>query len=150
MGCSSLNNCNYHGVCTTPAVCHCYDGYGSATDIATYKSPDCSKRGCPAGKAWFDIPTTATGGHAQAECSNKGVCDRSAGTCICFDGFGGDACQRMLCPSNDGKICSGHGRCVSMNRAATLADAFPLSPATTYDNNEGSTTWDQNMIYGCV
>jgi hypothetical protein len=148
--CSSLNNCNFHGVCTTPAVCHCYDGYGSVADIASYKAPDCSQRVCPAGKAWVDIPTAATVAHAQQECSNKGVCDRSSGKCLCFDGFGGDACQRMVCPTNDGSLCSGHGRCVSMSRAATLPDAMPLSDVTTYEGSIGTTTWDQDMIFGCV
>ena len=46
-GCS--NNCNGHGTCDTSGgtptyKCTCYDGWGSDSDIADYKSPDCSTR----------------------------------------------------------------------------------------------------------
>lgn len=34
------------------------------------------------------------------ECSNNGVCDRSMGTCRCFRGFRGDACQRRTYPQS--------------------------------------------------
>jgi hypothetical protein len=47
--CSHLSDCSGHGQCVSSNgrfVCQCYDTYGSATDIATYKSPDCSKREC--------------------------------------------------------------------------------------------------------
>lgn len=142
-----FNYCNGHGVCNgASSTCNCYEGYGAASDITLYRAPDCSSRTCPAGKAWADIPTSSTTAHALAECSSRGLCDRSSGTCKCFAGFGGDACQRMNCPND----CSGHGQCVSMSQMAEMSDAFPLNNNTYYEGFEGSTTWDENMIFGCV
>lgn len=45
--------------------------------------------------------------HHNAECSNKGFCDKLTGTCTCFAGYTGAACQRVYCPND----CSGHGIC---------------------------------------
>lgn len=126
--CSSLNYCNGHGKCfSSTSKCQCYDGWGSDTDISYYKTPDCSKRVCPAGKAWADIPTISSSSdvtaHALMECSNRGKCNRETGQCSCFPGFEGNACQRMSCPNN----CSGHGQCLSIRQLARMDDAFPLS-----------------------
>lgn len=149
--CAMHNNCQGHGTCTASTkTCTCYEGWGASTDITTYKAADCSLRTCPAGKAWVDIPTATNTAHAQAECSNKGTCDRTSGKCTCFEGFTGDACQRLSCPSTNTDECSGHGRCMSMKRLASQTDALPLSAATTYTGAEETTTWDENKIYGCV
>jgi hypothetical protein len=147
--CSIHNDCNGHGQCYPPQSCKCFDGYGSDADIAFYKAPDCSKRVCPAGPAWADPATTATKAHALAECADKGHCDRSTGKCSCFDGFTGDACERLECPTSiAGLECSGHGVCVNMKQQATMTNALPLSPITTY--TYGETTWDFESMYGCV
>jgi hypothetical protein len=150
--CSPHNHCNGHGTCYPPVQCKCFDGYGSDADLTIYRSPDCSKRVCPAGKSWADVPTTATTAHALAECSDKGMCDRTSGKCACFPGFTGDACQRLACPTSKvGQECSGHGRCQSMKVMATMTNALPLSAATTYTGAEATTTWDEEMSYGwCV
>jgi len=149
--CVMHNNCNGHGECqSSTKTCSCYDGYGSATDVADYKSPDCSLRVCPSGKSWVDVPQSATSAHAETECSNKGTCNRGTGLCTCFSGFSGDSCQRMTCASTTSAECSGHGKCVSMKRAATMSAAFPLSAATTYTGAEATTTWDEDKIFGCV
>lgn len=133
--CWFLGDCNGHGDCNTAtATCSCYTGWGAATDIATYKAPDCSLRTCiitvhaliprvgdlsagmmacglngtcppkallcgfagtcPSGPAWVDVPSAAYVAHANAECSARGLCDRTLGQCRCFIGFEGDACQR--------------------------------------------------------
>jgi hypothetical protein len=102
---------------------------------------------CPHDRAWVDVPTGEYTAHANAECSNKGICDPMTGFCTCFPGFTGNACQRKQCPSD----CSGHGRCVSMREMATLPHALPLSAAEVkYEGYEDTITWDQDKIYGCV
>jgi len=147
--CAIHNECNGHGQCFPPQQCKCFDGYGSASDISFYKAPDCSKRVCPPGPAWADAATTATAAHALAECSDKGLCDRSTGKCACFDGFAGDSCERLSCPTAmAGYECSGHGVCVSIRQQAAMTNALPLSPITTY--TYGEATWDFDSAYGCV
>merc|ERR1719409_2668984 len=58
------------------------------------------------------------------ECSNKGICDRKAGVCECFDGYEGTACVRASCPND----CSGHGTCETIKELAEMK---------TYDTNAG-------------
>ena len=145
--CVDQNYCNGHGTCLeSSSRCECFDGWGSSADVAVYKVHDCSQRTCPSGKAWFDLPSDVTTAHALAECSNKGICDRKSGSCNCFSGFTGDACQRRVCPND----CSGHGRCVSIKRLATMGNAWPLSPKTTYTGSDDTTRWDQDKVFGCV
>jgi hypothetical protein len=43
--CFHLGDCNGHGTCNSAtSTCVCDDGWGSASDIAIYKAPDCSQR----------------------------------------------------------------------------------------------------------
>lgn len=145
--CASQNFCNGHGTCqNTTSTCVCYDGWGSSNDVAFYKAPDCSLRTCPSDRAWADIPSSPTTAHAIMECSNRGVCNRQTGTCTCFEGFTGAACQRTKCPND----CSGHGVCVSLKQMARMSNALPLAPNTYYEAAEDGSTWDEDMIYGCV
>ena len=53
--------------------------------------------------------------HEYAECSAKGLCDRKSGTCECFTGYEGSACQRTTCPND----CNGHGTCESIREVGT-------------------------------
>ena len=53
---------------------------------------------------------------SQAECSGAGICDYKTGTCECFDGYFGNACQRSSCPND----CSGHGTCESIKELAEM------------------------------
>ncbi|KAG9408158.1 hypothetical protein AC1031_021406 [Aphanomyces cochlioides] len=95
--CNALNDCNGHGICNTQTkVCSCVDGWGSANDISTRKSADCSQRICPSGPSWSSVPTGATTAHAVSECSDMGICDPATGQCKCFPGFVGAACERSL------------------------------------------------------
>lgn len=145
--CSMLKDCNGHGTCNNAtSVCNCNDGYGSTTDISSYKAPDCSARSCPAGRAWADLPSAANTAHALAECSNRGVCNHATGECDCWPGFTGSNCARTRCPND----CSGHGVCLNMKQLARRSDALPLNANTYYEGSEDTTTWDEARIFGCV
>jgi hypothetical protein len=76
--------------------------------------------------------------HDYMECSNKGICDRADGICVCFEGYEGSACQRASCPiSNDG-VCSGHGTC------STIGDIARA------DYNNSYNLWDEHVTMGCL
>lgn len=80
------------------------------------------------------------------ECSNRGTCSRSTGTCSCLAGFTGAACDRISCPSN----CNGRGTCEPLWRLAELTEENGDSTSYTYGDTLGVlTTWDHDMIYGC-
>jgi hypothetical protein len=72
--------------------------------------------------------------HYYMECSNKGMCDRIAGTCECFQGYDGSACQRASCPND----CSGHGTCESIEDLAFL------------NGNNEYNLWDAKITMGCT
>lgn len=112
-GCPGSTPCTDQGICSGSPdfTCTCFDGFTSG---------DCSLRTCPYGRAWWDEPSATNVAHAEAECSNRGVCDRSNGKCTCLAGFTGSACQRLNCPSagEDSLPCAGKGRCVSMREMA--------------------------------
>jgi len=76
--------------------------------------------------------------HYYMECSNKGMCDRESGTCECFPGYEGSACQRASCPSTGGQTCSGHGTCETIKQiaAADYGNIYEL--------------WDEKATMGCV
>lgn len=76
--------------------------------------------------------------HYYMECSNKGICDREAGTCECFPGYEGSACQRASCPSTGGQTCSGHGTCETIKQIAAA------------DNGNIYELWDEKATMGCV
>jgi hypothetical protein len=76
--------------------------------------------------------------HYYMECSNKGICDRQAGSCECFPGYEGSACQRASCPTNSEGVCSGHGTCQSIKEISTK------------DYNNIYELWDKSATQGCV
>jgi len=129
MPCPSL--CNGHGRCDTGSrQCSCYNGFFGA---------DCSLAECPKGHAWSDVATAIDTAHAKVECSNRGLCDYNTATCVCDEGFEGQACERKTCPNK----CNGHGRCQSMAYFASLKDP---GSGTVYEYEE---IWDSDMMYGC-
>jgi hypothetical protein len=83
-----------------------------------------------------DLNVLTDSGHYYMECSNKGTCDRTSGTCVCYDGYDGVACQRASCPGFPAS-CSGHGVCKSKKQ---LADA---------DNGNVYKLWDKDVGMGC-
>ena len=70
-------------------------------------------------------------GHFYMECSNRGMCDRKAGVCECFDGYTGAACARQACPNS----CSGHGTC---NTVAQLRQWNTTLISATCETTAGS------------
>ncbi len=83
----------------------------------------------------FVLSNTA---HDYMECSNKGLCDRSDGSCVCFEGYEGSACQRASCPMSNEGACSGHGTC------STIKDI------ARGDYNNSYSLWDEEVTMGCV
>eukprot|EP01029_Cantina_marsupialis_P028209 TRINITY_DN775862_c0_g1_i1.p1 TRINITY_DN775862_c0_g1~~TRINITY_DN775862_c0_g1_i1.p1 ORF type:complete len:402 (-),score=88.38 TRINITY_DN775862_c0_g1_i1:116-1321(-) len=71
--------------------------------------------------------------HQYTECGGQGICDSLTGLCNCFEGYSGEACQRMNCPNN----CNGHGVCQS-------AEYFAVEAGSSY-----SVAYDSRKINGC-
>jgi hypothetical protein len=163
-GCTTMSNCNSHGMCDfCTQKCNCYDGFGSAKDMAYAVSndflPDCSARACPVGRATGKVSAVYGGNmHPLTECSNNGICDRSAGECKCFSGFGGSACEKMDCPIGpNGQVCSGRGMCTSIKALTYKKAALPLLSSTgvyTYgfrrDTYSATNTWDADLGRMCL
>jgi len=97
--------------------------------------------------------------HRYAECSAAGVCDRTSGTCGCFAGYEGKACQRTVCPN----LCSGHGQCAYIENlpyqtttfdwynnyypsSSVMDDFLPQQYHTAGNTNY----WDNHKTRGCV
>ena len=141
--------CSGGGSCLPDRTCNCTEGYfGSA----------CEYKACPdAGKLWFDEATNDNmNPHkkkmtSSLECSNRGLCDWSTGTCACddrFDLFEGDACELLSCYRSVTDLCSGHGSCRNMQEFAEEAELFKADGTprrTTYED-----PWDANMMRGCL
>ena len=125
------NDCSSHGRCHSPGrVCKCFDGYLGA---------DCSEYTCPFGLAWADMATGVDQAHASSECSNMGTCDRLTGTCVCREGWEGNACERKSCNT----FCGNVGKCQSMYYYAQTKDA---GEGTVYVYED---IWDAHKMYGC-
>jgi len=144
------NSCSGHGTCGVDEVCTCYPGWG----MVGKAGGDCSDRFCPYELAWADGPSEDGLTHKYAECSGKGLCDRNLGTCECFPGYEGSACQRQACPND----CSGHGTCEYMNELTygvvynqyfdgTTSDLASLGTGGKLFDNY---SWDKDRARACV
>lgn len=99
----------------------------------------------PAGTFEFLHPDAVAGeGHWYMECANRGLCDSETGTCTCFAGYEGAACQRTVCPND----CSGHGVCESISELSSKQNG-QLSHKDTYHGAQTYTLWDKKSSYGC-
>mmetsp|Transcript_1538 Transcript_1538/g.4366 ORF Transcript_1538/g.4366 Transcript_1538/m.4366 type:complete len:304 (+) Transcript_1538:14-925(+) len=124
------NHCSNHGTCETNNNCKCFTGLDGE---AEWTGPDCSQRTCPKDFAWVGDVVNANDLHPWVECSNKGTCDRTTGTCNCFPGYDGVACQRTLCPNN----CNDRGTCWPEKHLASKAGRTYTQP------------WDAMKHVGC-
>ncbi|ETV77075.1 hypothetical protein, variant 1 [Aphanomyces astaci] len=134
--------CNNQGMCNagTAYKCVCNNGF---TGI------DCALRACPTGAAWFDGATATNTAHAVATCSNKGMCNTATGICTCPSGYAGAACELLACPGAV-NVCSGRGRCKTMQQLANSAASNGNLLGVTYGNTPNLVaTWDYNKIQGC-
>ena len=121
--------CSHHGQCNSgyKTTCTCFVGWTGGA---------CELRTCPKDKAWSDIATATDVAHGDAECSNRGHCDRLTGQCACAAGFTGKACQRTKCPND----CMLQGSCISMRHHAFATDM----------TKQYVTPWDSTKMYGCL
>lgn len=139
------NNCSGHGSCLENDVCQCYDNWGVGKDGDI--SGDCSQRVCPFDIAWVDSASEDYDiHHTYAECSNRGVCNRESGDCVCFEGYEGKACQRASCPND----CSGHGTCEYIEDLKAIDN--PTYDTLTVGNNSfvPYNSWDKHKSRACV
>lgn len=161
------NGCSSHGKCTAYDMCLCYRNW-MANDcsericqfglahVDTPKGDLDSSSGELTGpdvpvarysemypygttEQFPDMEGLDNTAHYYMECSNKGICDRESGTCECFPGYEGSACQRASCPGGPGAgACSGHGTCQTIRQIANA------------DNNNIYELWDKHASMGCV
>lgn len=94
------NNCNDRGTCWPEKhlAVKAARTYEKAWDAmkhvgcfcdAGYRGPACDQQECPSGTD----PLDGYGNEAGRDCSGRGICDYSSGTCGCFSGFYGTRCQ---------------------------------------------------------
>lgn len=136
--------------------------YDKCTCWANWQGADCSERTCEYDIAWAtDYRQDA---HYYAECSAKGLCDRSTGLCVCFEGYSGSACKRSVCPND----CSGHGKCRLIQdllqantqqapiQTIAAGNSHTSRPSATWDllggfqPNTHGLSWDHDKIQACV
>jgi hypothetical protein len=125
------NQCSGHGTCEVNGNCVCFKGLDGE---AEWTGADCSLRTCPFDFAWVGSSINSNNLHPWAECSNKGICDRSSGECQCFTGYEGAACQRTVCPDN----CNDQGTCWPEKLLASKAGRVYDAP------------WDAMKHVGCL
>jgi len=139
------NQCSGHGYCSTDDVCKCYDNWGMGL---SYDSGDCSERICPFEISWVDSPNAQGRFHKYLECAGRGICDRSAGECACFDGYEGKGCQRSTCPND----CSGHGTCEYIEDISYSTSWAEYSGSSIQEASKSFAfrNWDNHKTRGCV
>lgn len=82
--------------------------------------------------------------HGPEECSGRGTCVYTSGSCACQSGFTGPTCQYTQCLDS----CSDHGKCISMK---TLAENEVIS-RELFDRDVFvyEQIWDFDVMHGCL
>eukprot|EP00944_MAST-04C_sp_MAST-4C-sp1_P016200 g16200.t1 len=136
--------CGGRGVCSNASeyLCNCNTGYTGA---------DCSLRACPTGVPWFQEAVSAnTARGTLEECSGRGICDRTSGTCTCQNGFTGTSCAQLECVKGTGdNYCNNKGTCKTIAQLAALSSSEGVALGYTYGTNGLAATWDHDKIMGC-
>jgi len=114
-----------NGVCEAGEACTT-----TGSDLDGCCLSDCGRQVWPCPQ-----PSTASG-KATGQCSGRGVCEHTSGSCVCFDGYTGAACEACAI----GYSRTGDNMC---NAVATLetVTALVLAPASSpsgSDNGGGS------------
>lgn len=146
------NACSGHGLCKTQQmfgpqeggwnVCECFQGWTMAAD--------CSERDCVFEPSWGGPPNRNGNFHHFVECANRGVCDRTTGECMCFDGFTGRGCKYDECPND----CSGHGVCEFIEDfgytlpPTTKRDASLSKREKTFET-QMARSWEYHKVRAC-
>ena len=141
--CACANDCSGHGVCSVENACLCDTNYQIVAD--------CSLTTCPSGTAWVDKPygnTTYNLGHAAAECSNMGTCNRLSGQCECFSGYEGQACQRAV------SYCGEHGFPMTMSDIYSVYSTEMFHDTLSIVNYDATNLtfqgWEADKLQSCV
>lgn len=129
--------------------CICFTKTERGLVTYSHTGADCSELVCPSGTAFAATPysekigtNAATVVHNQyLECSGKGKCDKSTGTCECLNGYTGAACDRTSCPND----CSSRGSCLSQKQIA-----IDTSGVSRFSSVRYQSAWDAEKMRGCV
>ena len=133
------NDCTGHGRCSQENACIC--------DLNWKTAADCSQTTCPNGIAWTGKPQKPNTAHLNAECSNRGACDRNSGLCSCYDGYEGIACERLTCPNN----CGDHGTCMTIGNIYKLyGTSMTLSSVYLSNSSAIYKGWDAEKLTQCI
>jgi hypothetical protein len=103
------NDCSGHGVCQDQRrfASDAGETYATAYDAKKqmgcmcddgFRGPDCSQIECPSGADPMghyggDGENDAGATGAAMDCSGRGLCDYSSGSCSCFKGYFGERCE---------------------------------------------------------
>lgn len=133
------NDCTGHGRCSQENACICDSKWSVVAD--------CSQTTCPSGISWVGKAMRPGFAHGMAECSNRGLCDRTSGACQCFDGYEGPACERLACPNN----CGEHGTCMTIGNIYKLySSEVPLSTVYLSNSSLFYSRWDAEKLTQCI
>ena len=94
---------------STTRVCACFENWSHSNNAST-STMICDAPVCP----WITGQSGPCGQNKTNPDYSTGICVWGGGIspylghCECYDGFGGNACQTLLCPLGaNGKVCSG-------------------------------------------